>query len=75
VDTFFVGEDEMGGHVERMAVMRNTFKVFVRKREWKRPLGRTRRVWEDESWILRKEGGKVWSGCIWLTTGTSGRLL
>jgi hypothetical protein len=26
-------------------------------------------------WILGKEGGKVWTGCIRLRTGTSGGLL
>jgi hypothetical protein len=26
-------------------------------------------------WILVNEGGKMWTGCIWLRTGTSGRIL
>jgi len=26
-------------------------------------------------WILWKEGGKVWTGCVYLRTGTSGRIL
>jgi hypothetical protein len=26
-------------------------------------------------WILGKQGGKVWTGCIWLRTRTSGGLL
>jgi hypothetical protein len=26
-------------------------------------------------WILGKEGGKVWTGCIWLRAGTNGRLM
>jgi hypothetical protein len=26
-------------------------------------------------WILRKEGGGVWTGFIWLRIGTSGGLL
>jgi hypothetical protein len=26
-------------------------------------------------WILGKDGGKVWTGSIWLRIGTSGRLL
>jgi hypothetical protein len=25
-------------------------------------------------WILKKENGRVWTGLIWLMTGTSGRL-
>jgi hypothetical protein len=24
-------------------------------------------------WITGKQGGKVWTGCIWLRTGTSSR--
>jgi hypothetical protein len=26
-------------------------------------------------WILGKQGGKVWTGCIWLSIGTSGGIL
>jgi hypothetical protein len=26
-------------------------------------------------WILRNQAGKVWTGCIWLRIGTSGRPL
>jgi hypothetical protein len=26
-------------------------------------------------WILGKQGGEVWTGCIWLRIGISGRLL
>jgi hypothetical protein len=26
-------------------------------------------------WILGKQVGKVWTGCIWLRIGTSGRLM
>jgi hypothetical protein len=26
-------------------------------------------------WILRGEGGKLWTGFIWLRMGTSGKLL
>jgi hypothetical protein len=26
-------------------------------------------------WILGKEGGKLWTGCIWLRIGTSDGLL
>jgi hypothetical protein len=35
------------GHVARMGRMRNTYKIFVETPEGKRPLGRTRRRWED----------------------------
>jgi len=41
--------------------------------EGKTPFGKTRRRWEDISeWML---GRKMWTGCIWLRTGTSGGLL
>jgi hypothetical protein len=33
--------------VEIMGEMRNMFKILVGKPEWKRPLGRCRREWED----------------------------
>jgi len=26
-------------------------------------------------WMLGEQGGKVWTGCIWLRTGTSSGLL
>jgi len=35
-------------------------------------LGRDAKVLE---WILGKQGGKVWTGCILLKMGTSGELL
>jgi hypothetical protein len=34
----------MGRHIERMGKMRNAYKIFVGKRERKRPLGKRR--WE-----------------------------
>jgi hypothetical protein len=40
-------EDKMAGHAARMGEMRNTFKMLVGEPEWKRPLGRPRRRWED----------------------------
>jgi hypothetical protein len=60
-------------YVARMGEMRNTYKILVRKREGKRPLGRPTRRWEDNKMDLKE--GKVWSGCIWLRIGTSGKLL
>jgi hypothetical protein len=35
------------GHVARMGEMRGVYRVLVAKPEGKRPLGRTRRSWED----------------------------
>jgi hypothetical protein len=47
-------------HVARMVEMRNVYKVFVGRREWKEQLGRRKRRWENntgverltENWIL-----------------------
>jgi len=35
------------GHVTRMRARRGVYRVLVRKLEGKRPLGRARRMWED----------------------------
>jgi hypothetical protein len=35
------------GHVARMGPKRNAYRIFVQKREGKRPLGRPRRRWKD----------------------------
>jgi hypothetical protein len=66
------------GHVERMGVERNVYKVLVGKPEGKRLLGRPRRRWEDGIRMDLREiglGGGVWIGLDWLRTGTSGGLL
>jgi hypothetical protein len=55
------------------------YKVFVRKTEGKRPLGRPRRRWEDGIRMDLREtdwgGGEVWIGFDWLRIGTGGKLL
>jgi hypothetical protein len=57
-----------------MAKMRNSYKILVKKPEWKRKFGRSR--WEvDIRMDLRKQGGKMWTGCIWLRIETSGGFL
>jgi hypothetical protein len=56
--------------------MKNAHRIMVGKPEEKRPL-------EDLDvnvntilkWILRKSGGRVWTGLIWLRIGTGGGLL
>jgi len=51
---------------------------LVGKPEGKRALGSSRNRWIIillTQWMLGKYGGKVWTECIWLRTGTSGRLL
>jgi hypothetical protein len=58
-------EDEMGRHVAWMGELRSS--------ERKRPLGRHRHGWEYNIRMdVRKPGGSVWTGCIWLRIGTSG---
>jgi hypothetical protein len=39
------------------------YRVLLGKPEGKRPLGRPRRIWEDNV---------VWTGLIWLRIGTGG---
>jgi hypothetical protein len=52
--------------------MTNAYKSLVGKPEGKRLSVRSRRRWEDVIRMdLREQGGKVWTGFIWLSTGTS----
>jgi hypothetical protein len=64
------------GQVARMIKVRNACSVFVRKRGREKHL---EDIGVDEiktlERILEKVGGKVWTGCMWLTIGTSGGLL
>jgi hypothetical protein len=48
------------GHVARMGVKRNAYRILVGKPEGKRPLGRPRRRWVDN---LRDVG---WDGRDWV---------
>jgi hypothetical protein len=53
----------------------NAYGVLVEKSEGKRPLGRPRRRREDNiQCILEKQDRVVWTGFIWLKTGTNGGL-
>jgi hypothetical protein len=46
-----------------MEEIRNAYKILVEKPEWKRPLGRPGRRWEDNKRIvLREVGWKVVDG-------------
>jgi hypothetical protein len=49
------------GHVERSGDERKVYKILVRKSKGKRPLGRSRRRWEDGFKMDLKEIG--WVGC------------
>jgi hypothetical protein len=55
--------------------MRNAYKILFGKPEGKLPLGRPRHRWEDIRTDLRKECGKLWTGCIWISIETGGGLL
>ena len=64
------------GHVARMEVRGDGYRVLVRKLESKRPLGRPRRRWEDTIKIgLQDVVWGAWTGSIWLRIGTGGRHL
>jgi len=56
----------MARYVVRIRVMRNAYSILVGKPEGKRPLTRPRHRWEND---IKMDGGKVWTGCIWLRTG------
>jgi hypothetical protein len=64
------------GHVARMGVGRNVYRVLVGKPERKRPLERPRRRWDvGSTWALgRLVGGCVCSGFTWLRIGIVGLL-
>ena len=64
----------MGGHVARMRERRGVCRVSVGKLEGKRPLGRRRHKWEDNSLMDLDEvrWGWAWTGLIWLRLGTGG---
>jgi hypothetical protein len=52
------------GHLARIEVSRNAYRVLVRKQEGKRPLGRPTCRWEDNIKMnLRKIG---WGGMDWI---------
>jgi hypothetical protein len=59
-----------------MEETRNAYKILVGKRggkNYSEDLGVDGRI--ILKWILGRWGGKVWTGFIWLSIGTSGGLL
>jgi hypothetical protein len=58
-----------------MREIKNAYNILVGKPEGKRPLRRARRRWENNIRTLVKWEWKVWTACIWVRVGTSGRLL
>ena len=64
------------GHVARMGEGRGVHRVLVGKPEGKRPLGRSRRRWEDNiSMDVQEVGGGCGNGWSWLRIGTGGGYL
>jgi hypothetical protein len=45
------------GHVARMGERRGVYRVLVGRPEWKRSLGRQRRLWEDNIKMVLRETG------------------
>ena len=64
------------GHLACTEENRNAYRVWVGKPELR---GHLKGLGIEESIILRlmlkKQDGKVWAGLLWLSIGTSGRLL
>ena len=60
------------GHVARMEEGRGVHKVLVGKPEGKRPLGRPRHKWEDNSKMDLQEVGRGCGDWSWLRIGTVG---
>jgi hypothetical protein len=50
-----VKEDEMAGHVASMVAKRNAYRILVGKPKGKKPLGRSRSRWEDNTKIYLTE--------------------
>jgi hypothetical protein len=48
------------------------YRVLVGRTDGKRPLGRSRRHWEDN---IKIDYGEAWTGLLWFRIGTGGRLL
>ena len=51
---------KFAGHVERIGEMINAYKVLVDKPEGNRPIGKSKRRWEDNIKLHLKETG--WEG-------------
>jgi hypothetical protein len=62
------------GHVARMVEKRNAYRLLVGKPKGTRPLGRPRRRWVDNVRMEMRDG-MMWTGLVWLRTGTGRELL
>jgi hypothetical protein len=64
------------GHIVRMGEKMNAYKILVGKPEGKRPIGRPRRRWADNTKMdLESCNGMGWIELIWLRIANSGGLL
>jgi hypothetical protein len=60
-------------HVARMGERRGVYRFLVGKPDGKRPLGRPRRRWQDNTKKdLQEVDLGVWTGSSWLTIGAGG---
>jgi hypothetical protein len=57
------------GHVARIGEKRNAYRLFVRKPDRKRPLGRPRRRWRDNIKMDLLEICLEWCGLDWSGSG------
>jgi hypothetical protein len=60
------------GNIARMGEI-NACNILVGKPEGKRPFGKPRSRWENNTRMdLREQDANVWTGLIWLRIGSSG---
>jgi hypothetical protein len=57
-------EDEMNEECSMHGIVEKFIQNFVRQPEWKRPLGRPRRRWEDNIRMNLRQTG--WGGVDWI---------
>jgi hypothetical protein len=64
------------GHVARMGEKRGAYRILVGRPKGRRPLGRPRRRWKDNTKMdLQDVGEGALTGLKWLRIGTGGGLL
>jgi hypothetical protein len=57
------------GHVARMAEKRGAGRILVGRSEGRRPLGRSKRIWDDNiKMYLKAVGMGAWTGLSWLNS-------
>jgi hypothetical protein len=59
-----------------MGKMRNAHKILVRKPRCKRPIAKSRHIWEvNMKMDISETGTRVWTGWNWLRVGSCGGFL